>query len=142
MVPVGIAFFVMFVAVMAGTEGEGGPVIFVLMPLMYLIAIVLVIIVSMPFLFVYPLIAERGLKAMPAIKTSWQGVKTNLGGVVQLVLFYTLISLIGACLCYVPAILFMPLSFGGIFLAYREIFPLEGKGAPPPVKDLPAGGGA
>ena len=45
----------------------------------------------------------------------------------KLVLLYTLISLVAACMCYIPAILFLPLSFGGVFLAYREIFPLDGK---------------
>ena len=100
---------------------------FVLIPCFYLVMIAAMILVSTPFLFVYPLIAERGLKGIEAIKTSFAGVKANFGGVLKLVLLYTLISLVAACMCYIPAILFLPLSFGGIFLAYREIFPLDGK---------------
>jgi uncharacterized membrane protein len=129
MIPLGIIFVVVFVGLMAATEGEGAPAMILLMPLFYLVVILTTILVSLPFLFVYPLIAERGLKAVPAIKTSFRGVMANLVGLVMLVLLYTLISLIGGCLCYVPAILFLPLSFGGIFLAYREVFPLAGKAA-------------
>jgi len=127
-IPVMIVFFVVFGALMASTDGEGGAAVIVLMPLFYLSVILLSVLISMPFLFVFPLIAERGLKAVPAIKASFQGVLANFGGMLMLVLLYTLISLVGCCLCYVPAILFLPLSFGGIFVAYREIFPWESKG--------------
>jgi len=128
-IPLGIVFFVVFVVLMAATDGEGAPAMIVLMPLFYLTLILMVVLVSTPFLFVYPLIAERGLKAVPAVKTSFQGVMANFGGVLMLILLYTLISMVGTCLCYVPGILFLPLSFGGIFLAYRNIFPLQNKGA-------------
>jgi hypothetical protein len=125
--PVGIIGFVIFVATMAATDGEAAPFMFALFPFMYLAMLGLMILATMPFLFTYPLIVERGLRAIPAIKTSWTGVKANFGGLLRMVLLYTLISIIASCFCYIPAILFLPLSIGGIFLAYRQIFPLDGK---------------
>lgn len=48
-------------------------------------------------------------------------------GVLGMLLVYSIISIVGSCLCYVPAILFLPLSIGALFLAYRDIFPVDGK---------------
>lgn len=124
MIPAGIIFAICFIASMAATHGEAAPVLIVLMPLGYAIMITLAVLVSIPFLFVYPLIVERELKAVPAVKASWAGVKKNFGGVLKLILAYALISLFLAfCLCYIPVFLFVPLSFGAVFLAYRAIFP-------------------
>ncbi len=42
-----------------------------------------------------------------------------------IVALYGLISLVAACLCYVPAFLFLPFNIGATFLAYRQIFPVD-----------------
>jgi hypothetical protein len=98
--------------------GVFGPILFVVLMLVYTIIILW-------FLFAYLLIVDRGLQAIPAIKASGRAGLANVGGLVGMLLLYGLISCLGACCCYVPAVLFSPLFFGAIFLAYREIFPAE-----------------
>jgi len=125
-VPVYIIFMVVFFGIMASSGGEPDPAaVLPLMIIMYPIIIGLSILVGLPFIFVYPLIADRGLKAMPAVKASLHGVLANAFGVFGFVFIYTVISFIGSCLCYFPAIMFLPLSLGGIFLAYRKIYAKE-----------------
>ena len=99
----------------------------VAIPLILVITLygLLVAIVMLWFLFAYLLIIDRGLKAMPAIKASGRAGWANAGGLVGMLMLYGLISGLGTCCCYVPAILFLPLVFGAVFLAYREIFPAE-----------------
>jgi len=125
-VPVYIIFMIVFVGIMASSGGEPDPAaVLPLMMIMYPIIIGLSILVGLPFIFVYPLIVDRGLKAVPAVKASFRGVLTNAFGVFGLVFVYTVISFIASCLCYFPAIMFLPLSLCGIFLAYRKIYTKE-----------------
>jgi hypothetical protein len=127
LVPAFVIFLIVFVGLMAGTQGEPPVAVFGLLVVLYAVVLVLIILVSLPFVFVYPLIVDRGLKAVPAVKASFQGVLANAFGVLGMLLVYSVISLVASCFCYVPAILFLPLSLGAIFLAYRDVFPVDDK---------------
>lgn len=85
--------------------------------------VLLLILVTLPFVFVFPLIVDRGLKAVPAVKASFQGVMTNAFGVLGMTLVYGVLNLVATCLCYFPVFFLLPLVFGGFFLAYRQVFP-------------------
>lgn len=131
MVPLYILAFVLFFSTIAANQGEPpAPVIIGLAVVLYLVMLIVMIAVSMPFLFVFQLIVDRGLKPVDAVKTSCRGVLRNFVGLLMTIFVFSVISMIGACMCYVPAILFMPLSFGGIFVAYRDIFPDEAQAKP------------
>ncbi len=78
--------------------------------------------IYMPFIFTFQLIADRHLKAIPAIKMSLRGVGKNFWGIVWFMLVVWFVSMVGALMCYVPAFLIMPISFGAMFLLYREIY--------------------
>jgi hypothetical protein len=94
-----------------------------LVSLVFVVLVLVQTIITLWFLFAYLLIVDRGLQAIPAIKASGRAGLANAGGLVGMLLLYGLISCLGACCCYVPAVLFSPLFFGAVFLAYREIFP-------------------
>ena len=81
------------------------------------------ILIAMPFLFTFQLIADRNMPGIAAIKMSFRGVMRNFWGVAWYMFVLMFVSVILALMCYVPAILFLPISFGSIFLLYRDVFP-------------------
>lgn len=96
-----------------------------LVALVFVVFVLVYTIVFLWFLFACLLIVDRGLQAIPAIKASGRAGLANAGGLVGMLLLYGLISCLAACCCYVPVLLFTPLCFGAVVLAYREIFPAE-----------------
>lgn len=128
-IPFMIVMFAMMAGSIAAAQGNAGngppqppefPIgILVLYPLM----IAANFVITLPFLFTFQLIADRNMKGIEAVKTSVRGVLKNLGGTVWFLFVLMVITFALACLCYVPAILFMPISFGSLFLLYRDIFP-------------------
>jgi uncharacterized membrane protein len=96
------------------------------------IMIGLVMVVSLAlgvlFMFAFPLIVDRGLSGIEALKTSARAALGNLGGLVGLVLLNLLLGLVGMMCCYVGAFFIMPFSFAAILIAYQQVF---GPEAPP-----------
>jgi len=126
-VPLYLLFFVGFFALVA-SAGQGGEEevligFFGLFGLLYLLILVLALLVGTFFAFVYPLIVDRGLRAVPALKTSFRAVMANLGGMLGLVFLSSVISLLAACCCYLPVFFVLPITFGATTLAYRKVFP-------------------
>ena len=130
MVTVGL-FLVLALAVFALAAGtmEGGAAAGVgigLGILIYIVCfavlIVISVLINVPFIFTFQLIADRKLSGMEAIKQSWAGVKLNLGGIVWYMLVNYFLMMLAAMACYIPAILLMPVSFGGMFLLYSDIY--------------------
>lgn len=80
------------------------------------------IIVATLIMFTYPLIAERGLPALTAIKLSVESSVSNLLGLLGLMVMNVAISLVGMSCCYVGSILVMPLLLGAIVIAYKQVF--------------------
>jgi hypothetical protein len=127
LIPVIVVFLVAFFALAAGSRrGPPVPLLIGLELSFYLVMLILSLAVSVPFVFVFHLIVDRGLKAIPAIKTSLRAVRANFMGILWMMVVFTFLSFLAALCCYFPAILLMPLTFGGICLAYRSIFPEEG----------------
>jgi uncharacterized membrane protein len=96
------------------------PVIIVILTVV-LFAVVLVI--TTLFLFSFPLIVERELTGVEAVKLSARAVLANFGGVLGLVLLNALLSMVGALACLVGAYFLIPLYYAAILVAYRQIFP-------------------
>ncbi len=74
------------------------------------------------FMFALPLIVDRGLSGIEAVKTSAKAALGNLGGLVGLVLLNLVLGLLGAMCCYVGGFLVMPFSFAAILIAYQQVF--------------------
>lgn len=126
-VPLYMVCFVGFMGLAASggqaNDEETLVALFGLFGLFYFVILVLSLLLGTFFAFVYPLIVDRGLKAVPALTTSFRAVLANLPGMLGLVLLSTLISLPAACCCYLPVFLVLPITFGATALAYRKVFP-------------------
>lgn len=79
----------------------------------------------LPFLFSFQLIADRKLGALDAIKLSTKAVWMNLGGIILLMIVIGFLSFVLSAMCFVPGVLFMPISVACFWVLYRDVFPLE-----------------
>jgi hypothetical protein len=79
---------------------------------------------EMFFFFVYPLIVDRELTGVEAVKVSYRAVMGNFGGVIMILLLEFVLTLIGLLACYVGAIFVLPINFAMMMVAYRQVFPL------------------
>jgi hypothetical protein len=90
--------------------------------LFYLVLFAVIIVVSMAFIFTYPLIVDRGLSGIDAVKASFRAVLANFWGVAGLVLLNTVLGIVGAMCCYVGAFFVMPVTIAATLMAYRQAF--------------------
>ena len=88
----------------------------------YLGIILLALISSIPFMFTFPLIADKKLKPWPAIKLSAQAVMGNLGSIFVLQLFIFGICILGTMCCYVGVLFVLPVAYMVQTIAYTKIF--------------------
>jgi hypothetical protein len=113
----------------AGGPPPGVPVAFWLAYAGLILAILLVsLLIGVVFFFAYPLIVDRKLAAIPAIKTSWAAARANLGGVIGVVVLSLLLNILGELACCVGMFFVLPMHFGAVAVAYRQVFPDEQAG--------------
>lgn len=98
---------------------------FGLIVLLFGIAALVMLLVTVFFVFTYPLIVERKLSGIDSIKLSFRAVLGNLGGVVGLLLLQLVLGFLGLLLCYVGALLFVPIGFAAWAIAYQQVFQRE-----------------
>lgn len=86
------------------------------------------------FMFAYPLIADRKLSGLDAIKLSIKAGKANFGGILGLIVLNALFGFLGVFLCIVGVYLYIPIAFAAQAVAYRKVFPEVAQTfpAPPP----------
>jgi len=107
--------------------------------LFWLVVMIVIIVISIGFLFAYPLIVDRKLKAIDAIKLSFRAGLSNFWRLLGMMLLTGLMTTVGVLACYVGAFLVMPLSYAAIAKAYEQVFGLSEGGEfsnmppPPPV---------
>lgn len=78
--------------------------------------------VSLLFAFAFPLIADRRLPGLEAVKLSFRAAWANLGGLALLALLTALLSLAGLACCYVGAFLILPITLGAHWICYERVF--------------------
>jgi uncharacterized membrane protein len=103
----------------------------------WLVVMVLVIIISIGFMFAYPLIVDRKLSGFDAVKLSFKGALANFWRLLGLSILTSLMSIGGILLCYVGMFLVFPIVYASIAVAYEQVFGLAGPGdvyenLPPP----------
>jgi uncharacterized membrane protein len=107
----------------AASGRDAGPVaavvLLVLVPLLILVSLV----VSALFIFVYPLIVDKQYTAIPAIQASCRAVWANLGGILLLLVFYGVLYCAAVLACGIGTLFFAPVLFGALTILYRQIFP-------------------
>ena len=92
------------------------------------------IIVTIFFLFAFPLIADRNLSGVEAVKLSIKAARANFGGVLGLILVNVGLGILGVLCCYVGAFFVAPISLTSYAVAYRRVFPegFQNLASPPP----------
>ena len=95
------------------------------MGLFYLVVFLVSIVIAVLFFFTFPLIADRNMKGVQAVRTSIRAATANLGGVIGLVLLTQLMSFVGSLACCIGAIFVLPIHFAAVAIAYRKVFPQE-----------------
>jgi hypothetical protein len=88
-----------------------------------LIMVVVGIIVHIFFMFAFPLIADRNLSGLDAVKLSIKAGKANIRGMLLLVLLNTGLGILGVLACYVGVFALMPVTMATQAVAYRRVFP-------------------
>jgi hypothetical protein len=99
-----------------------------------LVIMAVAVLVHIFFMFAFPLIADRNLSGIDAVKLSIKAGKANFGGLLGLSLLTVGMGILGVFACYVGAILVMPISFTAYAVAYRRVFPeiSQNFSSPPP----------
>lgn len=144
-IPSYILFYVFFlVAMMAQGGNEPNPAamlgVMVIVALFWIVVIALVMIMSIGFTFVYPLIVDRGVQGFDAVKLSFKAAMANFWRLLGLAVLSFFLNLAGLLLCFVGVYLVLPVGYAAIAVAYEQVFGLSNTGdvapdvpPPPPV---------
>jgi uncharacterized membrane protein len=100
-----------------------------------LIMMILIIGLSVIFMFSYPLIVDRKMSGLDAVKLSARGALANFWSLLGLLLLNGLLGFGGLLLCYVGLFLVLPVTFAAVAVAYEQVFGLgevHGPILPPP----------
>lgn len=97
-------------------------VFFGMMALLLLVMFLVLMIVSILFMFAYPLIVDRKLSGVDAVKLSCKAGLGNFWRLLGLFLLNALMAIGGVLLCYVGAFLVMPIGFAALANAYQQVF--------------------
>ncbi|HEU4710670.1 MAG TPA: hypothetical protein VFS76_03855 [Pyrinomonadaceae bacterium] len=128
-IPAYILFYVFFlVAIMAqGNEPNGLAMmgVFVMIMVFWLVVVFIVMIISIGFTFVYPLIVDRGLTGFDAVKLSFRAAMANFWRLLGLMFLSFLLNLAGVLLCVIGVYLVMPIGYAAIAVAYEQVFGLR-----------------
>ena len=89
-----------------------------------LLMMVVIILISVVFTFSYPLIVDRKLSGLDAVKLSAKAALANFWPLLGLLLLNGLIAFAGVLLCYVGVFLALPVTFAAIATAYEQVFGL------------------
>ena len=137
-------YIIMFVLMMTSVPRHGGRMspdessrfffTFFGFELVFVVVIVAVgIAVNIFFMFAFPLIADRGLSGLEAVKLSIKAGKANFAGILLLLLLNAAVGMLGALACYVGMFFTVPITLAATAVAYRRVFPeLSQNFAPPP----------
>lgn len=94
-------------------------------------------------MFAFPLIIDRNMSAMQAMKTSCRAVWANLSGVAGVIGIYFLSIIPGILTCGFGMYFLMPIMIAGFLVAYRKVFPaLENQNFEPPPPNAYQGAGS
>jgi uncharacterized membrane protein len=94
---------------------------------LFVIYFAVVTLSSVLFIFVFPLLVDKGLRPMDALWLGIRAAAAHFGGLLGLYLIIMAMGLIGMLFCYIGAFLVMPIQFAAMAVAYRKVFP---EGAP------------
>ena len=135
-VPAYILFYVFFVLSIAVQGDDPNPAamfgVMGMFVLFWLVMFIIIMFISIGFTFAYPLIVDRKLQALDAIKWSFRAAMANFWRILLLYLLNGLLGLGGVLLCYVGMFLVFPITYGALAVAYEQVFGLSDGSDPAP----------
>lgn len=90
-----------------------------------LVLIVVMVCFHTLLMFTFPLIVDRNMGVIEAMKTSANGVWKNLGGIAGFYGAAFVLSFAGSLACGVGTYLVIPIIMAGTVVAYRKVFPKQ-----------------
>jgi len=90
------------------------------------------ILIEIFFMLAYPLVADKRMSGLDAVKLSFRAGKANFGGILGLLLLNALFGFVGVLCCIIGVYFYLPVSFAAQAVAYRRIFPDTGSNLPSP----------
>jgi hypothetical protein len=97
---------------------------FVMFGFLMLAVVLVTVIVSIGFMFSYPLIVDRKMKGFDAVKLSFKAALANFWGLLALTIFQFLMGLVGVLFLYIGLFFVLPITYASIAVAYERIFGL------------------
>jgi len=130
-VPAYILMYVgMFAIIGISANGNGEPNpgalfgFFGFLMIFWLVVVILLILLSVIFTFAYPLIVDRRLSGLNAVKLSIRAAMGNFWRLLGMLLLTGLLNFVGVLFCYVGVLFVMPITFAAIAKAYEQVFGL------------------
>jgi uncharacterized membrane protein len=108
-----------------GSDGPSGGHVFLIIAAAVLGTIFLItamVVIGTLFIFTFPLIMDRRVEGLEAVKLSARAAWANKAGIMGLMGLTILLSVGGMCLLYVGAFLVAPITFGAIMVVYERVF--------------------
>jgi uncharacterized membrane protein len=139
-----VPYYIFMVAMMVSTmpKHEGSPdegrafvMSFFGVEIVFAVTIMIVsVVIEIFFMLAYPLIADKKLSGLEAVKLSFRAGKANFGGILGLILLNGLFAIVGVLCCIIGVYFYLPVAWAAQAVAYRRIFPDTGTNfpAPPP----------
>ena len=137
-VPTVIVFYIGMVGavILTASQREPNPGallgVFGLFVVVWFVLMALLIVLSVAFTFAYPLIVDRRLSGLEAVKLSIRAGFANFWRLLGMLLLTGLISSLGLVLCFVGVYLLLPITFAAIASAYEQVFGLSDLQTNPP----------
>lgn len=127
-VPSYIAFYVGMLLMMPQPGSDADPTAFLSFlgaaMMFWIVLIVALIVLSIGFTFAYPLIVDRKMSGVNAVKLSIKAAMPNFWRLLGLLLLSGALNFIGILLCYVGVFFVLPINFAAIAMAYEQVFGL------------------
>ncbi len=137
-VPAYLIFYLGFVVTMIRQGNEPDPtsiiILFGVFAVFWIVMVLVLIVISIGFTFVYPLIVDRGLSGVEAVKLSFRAAIANFWRLLALSLIGGVLGIVGVVLCYVGIFLVFPITLSAVAIAYEQVFGLgeAASNLPPP----------
>ncbi|MGI8835752.1 MAG: hypothetical protein ACR2H4_03835 [Pyrinomonadaceae bacterium] len=126
-IPSYIVFYIaLFFMIPRNNDPDPGALLgfFGLFAVFWIVMMVLLIIVSVGFTFAYPLIVDRRLSGLNAVKLSIKAAMANFWQLLGMLLLNGFLGFVGVLFCYVGVFLVLPVGFAAIVAAYEQVFGL------------------
>jgi len=124
-----VSMFVSMAAAGAGGGNEPNPAPFfgvmAVFGLFWIVVMIVIVIITIGFTFAYPLIVDRKLSGIDAVKLSFKAAFGNFWRLLGMVLLTGFLNVLGLLACYVGMFFVMPIGYAAIAKAYEQVFGLS-----------------